>query len=113
MPVNKCVGIIYDVITVVISIADVFTDIVVLLNFYYKDRATFFSISLVILCLAQCAYSAAFMWRYDTLSNIYDRTDSAVLAVLFFFVLLPFGPIIPIIIFLTDEYKWFKDNSPK
>ena len=109
MAPSPFVSIIYDFITVLISIADVTTDIIVLLSFYYKDRSEFFILSLVILCIAQCTFAGAFMWRFDTLPNVAHRTDSAVLAILFFFVLLPFGPIIPIIIFLADEYEWFED----
>lgn len=59
----------YDILTILISIADVATDIIVLIDFYNKDRMTFFGISLSILILAQCSYSIAFMARFNTLDE--------------------------------------------
>eukprot|EP01084_Bolivina_argentea_P202464 345925_1 len=110
MAVTKWVDVLYDIITIIISIADIVTDVIVLMSFYYKDRSIFFIISLCILCIAQCAYAVAFMWRYDVIYELYNKTESAILAVGSFFILLPFGPIIPIIIFLTsDSDSYFTD----
>ena len=50
----------YDLLTILVSIADVVTDVIVLIDFYNKDRMIFFGISLAILILAQCAYTMAF-----------------------------------------------------
>ena len=38
------------------------TDIIVLIDFYQKERMAFFGIPLGILILAQCAYSVAFVF---------------------------------------------------
>ena len=54
----------YDILTILISIADVATDVWVLIDFYNKDRMVFFGISFAILILAQCSYSIAFALRY-------------------------------------------------
>ena len=63
---RKCLNMSYDLLTILISIADVATDIIVLIDFYNKDRMVFFGISLAILILAQCAYSIAFAMRYSS-----------------------------------------------
>ena len=56
----------YDILTIFISIADVVTDIIVLIDFYNKERMVFFCISLAILILAQCSYSWAFTMKFST-----------------------------------------------
>ena len=61
---EKCGNIVYDILTIFISIADVATDIWVAIDFYNKDRIVFFWISVSILILAQCSYSIAFSLRY-------------------------------------------------
>eukprot|EP01083_Nonionella_stella_P053229 140877_1 len=66
---TNCCNIGYDVLTICISIADVTTDIIVLIDFYNKDRMTFFAISLIILILAQCAYAIACSVRFNTIDN--------------------------------------------
>ena len=107
--VIRCSSTLYDVVTVIISIGDMVTDIVVLISFYEEDRIIFFIISSIILCVAQLAYSVAFMWKYDVLYSIYDRFNSigditkAIFSIAFFLILLPFGSIIPIIMYLTDD----------
>ena len=60
MSTQKCLNAGYDILTILISIADVATDIIVLIDWYNKERMAFFFISLSILILAQCAYSIAF-----------------------------------------------------
>ena len=62
---KKCCNMSYDLLTILISIADVTTDIIVLIDFYNKDRMVFFGISLAILILAQCSYSIACAVRYS------------------------------------------------
>lgn len=100
---GKFMDVLYDIVTIILSIADITTDIIVLVSFYNNGRNTFFIISTIIICVAQLAYSAAFIWKYDVLYSIYDRFNSIILAIAFFFILIPFGPIIPIIIFLTNN----------
>ena len=59
----------YDILTILISIADVATDIIVLIDFYNKERMAFFWISFSILILAQCSYSIACGARFNTLGS--------------------------------------------
>ena len=61
--------IVYDTLTILISIADVTTDIIVLISFYNQGRISFFVISLIILSLAQLAYSTLFLFRYDVFDS--------------------------------------------
>eukprot|EP01084_Bolivina_argentea_P204295 348860_1 len=76
----------YDVLTILISVADVITDIIVLVGFYMKGRMTFFTISLIILILAQCSYPIAFHLNFETWHNWHWIKTS-----LIFCCLLPFG----------------------
>ena len=55
----------YDVLTILISIADVATDIWVIYNYKIEKRNTFFIISLIILIVAQLSYVIAFMLRFQ------------------------------------------------
>eukprot|EP01084_Bolivina_argentea_P268792 456645_1 len=102
---NKWIDWVYDTVTVLISIADITTDIIVLLSFYYQSRTVFFIISLCILILSQIAYSIVFIWRYDVW---YDHGLSVAVPV--FFALLPFGFITSFIIMFTDDPdSWFTE----
>eukprot|EP01083_Nonionella_stella_P000581 1649_1 len=101
---NKCLNLTYDILTILISIADVTTDIIVLVLFYLQGRTTFFTFSLVILIVAQTAYALIFMARYKVLTHL-DNLGQAVLA---FLALLPFGTFIAFIIYFTDNTdSWF------
>ena len=62
---SKCFNIFYDGLTIFISIADVTTDVLVLLSYYNDDRTTFFVISLVILLLAQFGYVMVFLFAFS------------------------------------------------
>ena len=72
---SKCFNIFYDGLTIFISIADVATDIMVLISYYNDDRTAFFVISLVILLLAQFGYVMVFLFTFniddffDTMTN--------------------------------------------
>ena len=68
---SKCFNHFYDGLTIFISIADVTTDVMVLLSYYYLKRMTFFWISLVILLLAQFGYVMVFVFTFE----IDDLTD--------------------------------------
>ena len=50
---KECSSYFYDGLTAIISLSDVVTDIVVLISFYNANRITYFTISLVIIILAQ------------------------------------------------------------
>ena len=95
---TTCCNITYDLLTVFISIADVTTDVIILIDFYNKDRMSFFGISLSILILAQCAYSIAFAIRFDTLYHWKEWK-----ATLLFCCCLPFGTFIAFIMYFGSE----------
>eukprot|EP01084_Bolivina_argentea_P310229 536784_1 len=59
---------------------------------------TFFVLSLIILIIARMAYSAAFIWRYDILTN-----EHILCTVALFFILIPLGSMVSFIIFFTDD----------
>eukprot|EP01083_Nonionella_stella_P220767 789499_1 len=95
---STCCNIGYDLLTIVISIADVATDIIVLIDFYNKERMSFFTISLTILILAQCSYAMACAVRFNTLDNW--RAHNSCLA---FCCLLPFGTLVAFMIYFASE----------
>jgi len=83
-----CLGNTYDILTQVISVLDVVTDIWVCITFRQEDRNIFFAISLSILVMALLSYSFAFVKYFD---GGWDNAN----AVLLFFLILPFSPILP------------------
>eukprot|EP01083_Nonionella_stella_P070603 189006_1 len=93
---NKCIDISYDIITILISIADITTDVIVLISFFIEGRTTFFIISLIILAIAQMAYSVLFIVRY----NVFDSVCQTVSV---FILLLPFGSIVSFLVYLTED----------
>ena len=62
---SKWFNLFYDGLTIFISIADVTTDIMVLLSYYEADRSEFFYISLTILILAQFGYVMVFLFTFS------------------------------------------------
>ena len=95
---QKCGSIAYDIFTIFISIADVLTDIIVLVNFYDEERWTFFALSLSILILAQCSYSIAFAFRFDTIDDW-----SLPAAFMAFCCCLPFGSFVAFCIYFASD----------
>ena len=95
---TNCCNVAYDIFTIFISLADVTTDVIVLIDFYNKDRMQFFGISLAILILAQCSYSIAFAAKYDTISrwNLCQSIST-------FCCCLPFGTIVAFIMYFGSE----------
>ena len=95
---SKCCNVGYDLLTILISIADVTTDIIVLIDFYNKGRMTFFGISLTILILAQCSYSIAFAIKFNTVDNWkWYRTCCGLCCCL------PFGTLVAFIMYFSSE----------
>ena len=74
------------------------TDIIVLIDFYNKDRAVFFGISLTILILAQCSYAIAFIKRFNVTQN-YSKTFACIC----FCCLLPFSSSVAFCIYLSSD----------
>eukprot|EP01084_Bolivina_argentea_P089359 161248_1 len=95
---SQCINILYDILTIFISIADITTDVIVLISFYNQGRTTFFVLSLIILIIAHMAYSVAFIWRYDVVNN-----ENILCTIALFFILIPLGSIVSFIIFFTDN----------
>ncbi len=101
-------SLLYDTLTVCISLADLSTDIIVLYQFYINDRMPFFWTSLVIIILAQLSYCFAFVLRFAESKASEDQ-------VFIFFASIPISPFIALIIYLTsDEHsafaQWFGDT---
>ena len=71
---SKLFSHVYDSSAIIISIADVTTDIIVLLSYYSKDRMEFFYISLAILLLSQLSYLVLFWYIFD-LDSLYSNID--------------------------------------
>ena len=57
---KTCLSYFYDTLTGCISILDVVTDVLVMIEFYKKDRFIFFIASLIILIIAQLSYILSF-----------------------------------------------------
>eukprot|EP01084_Bolivina_argentea_P064369 117405_1 len=60
MTTAKILAYVYDIFTAIVSLLDVITDIIVLVEFYILGRMPFFYASLTILIIAQLAYCIAF-----------------------------------------------------
>eukprot|EP01084_Bolivina_argentea_P109398 195553_1 len=73
--ISKYLNIFYDTLTIFISIADVTTDIIVLISYYTANRMTFFWISFTILIIAQIVYLVAFLLSFDIEHFIDALTD--------------------------------------
>ena len=106
---GNCGNVLYDVVTIFISIADIVTDVIVLISFYTHQRWTFFVLSLIILIIAQMAYAILFIYRYNPEQKCTHKFFGAVAI---FFCLLPFGTIVSFLIYFTDDKdsefsKWF------
>ena len=98
---KSCCNLSYDLLTILISFADVTTDIIVLIDFYQKDRMIFFGISLAILILAQFAYSIAFGIDFEIL--VEDSDWKWYYKLMAFFCMLPFGVFVPCAIFMNQN----------
>lgn len=91
----------FDILTVLITIGDITTDIWVIYLFYIDQRMPFFIIAVVILSLAQCAYAFAFVFRY-TNRNTNNTYQSLFLRFGLGFIL---GPIVSFLIYFTDDHQ--------
>ena len=80
---------------------DVITDILVLIEFYIDGKMVFFYSSLMILIVAQFAYTLAFWYKFI---NSYNGDGGAVIGCC---VLLPFAPILSFAFYFTEN-----ENKP-
>eukprot|EP01083_Nonionella_stella_P272207 922883_1 len=106
---QKILEITYDIFTVVVSLLDVITDILVLIHFYTSGRMIFFYISLTILIVAQLAYSMAFWWKFEETGS-YGGPGSALFACC---CLLPLSPVLSYAFYFTSDessplFKFFE-----
>ena len=94
----------YDLITILISIADVSTDIWVIYKFKNENRNTFFIIALVVMILAQLSYAIAFMMRFNV--KAHGRPYSILLRrrLCLFLMILPLTPVISFIFYWCTVY---------
>eukprot|EP01084_Bolivina_argentea_P194785 334283_1 len=91
---SKPFDVCYDVITALISLFDMITDVWILIQWYYQDRMVFFSLSLTILLLANFSYTIVFNTRYR---------DFYPCKICFFsWILLPIAPFLSIIMYFID-----------
>ena len=97
---TSCFGTFYDVLTQVISVLDVTTDIWVCISFHLDGRKTFFVISLTILSLAMISYAAAFTTYFHGNQDCNNRFH-------LFFLALPFAPILPFAFHYPDQAEGF------
>ena len=96
---------IYDLVTAILSILDLITDISVLTTYYIDGKDVFFTISLIIIIFAQLSYCAAFTINATS-------SDSSWLKKLSIFVLsLPFAPIMSYALFFMVTCIEY-DNTP-
>ena len=93
----KLLAYIYDIFTAIVSLLDVITDIIVLVEFYVLGRMAFFYTSLSILIIAQFAYCIVFWWKFRKSFSTYA------LGSLGFCCMLPFAPILSFAFFFTEN----------
>ena len=90
----------YDILTLLISIADVSTDVWVIYKFYLNKQMTFFIIAVIIMILAQLAYCVAFTLKFCKSSHKWCHLF------LIFICVIPIAPFISFIFFFVS----FPDN---
>ena len=86
----------YDCIAIFVSLADLTTDIIVLIQFYNLNRMNFYAISLFILILAQIAYCIAFTIRFSR------SQDNLCIRFCTFLCCIPFAPFLSIVIYFAS-----------
>ena len=86
----------YDIINIVITIADIITDTLVIYSFYQKNEMTFFWIGVTIIIFAQICYAIAFWVEYVDKDN-YMRSFC------WFIIALIFSPFLSFVFFFTTD----------
>ena len=95
---------IYDYFAIFISLLDLTTDILVLIEFYTLERNAFFIISLIILITAQISYVVAFTSRYG--KDEY-RSSNILRSILLFICILPCAPFVSIAMYIAETSNVF------
>ena len=91
----------YDLLTILISIADVTTDVWVIVKFYSDKRQTFFVIALIVMILAQLSYAVAFVVRFKPQWR-YSRTNTKQRTIAMFCMILPLTPVMSFIFYWCE-----------
>ena len=99
---NEFGNTLYDMITILISFADLGTDLWVLYGYYVKGRKTFFVIGLIIIIMAQLTYCIVFLVKF---SNYHWTVGERICR---FFILLPVSWLLGVAFYLsTFDDSWF------
>ena len=85
----------YDLFTLVLSVLDVVTDVLIAIQYYNDGEMVFFGLCLGIFAIASIAYTVLFLMMYA------DPWKDWQIAILFF-VILPVSPLVPIFIWITS-----------
>ena len=98
----------YDLLAILISIADVTTDVWVIYKFYIDKRETFFIISLIVMIAAQLSYDVAFLLRFQPKWSSWHR-NTEIRTFAMFCTILPLSPIMSFIFFWCEinDKNWF------
>ena len=96
-PTYRVAGFIFDIITVIVSLLDLSTDLIILLSWYAQGRMEFFWISLSILLLAQLSHVTLFYYNHGRMSDHCCHTALSVLCTL------PFAPFLSFIFYLVAD----------
>ena len=92
----------YDILTILISVADVTTDAWVIYNFKIGKRNTFFIIALIVMVFAQCSYAMAFMLRFKVPDT--SKKSSCGYRLTVFLLILPLTPFMSFIFYWCTEF---------
>ena len=101
MKSNRFWNIFYDILTVLISFADLATDLWILYQYYVNERIPFFIIGLIIIIIAQLAYCFVFVQSFTP----YNWTITRKACI--FIKILPFSWMLAVLMYLAEEKEWF------
>ena len=87
----------FDILTIVISLSDLITDLLILNSYYTNGYYTFFYLSLSVVILAQLSYC----WAFTVLFS--ENDDSICVQVCTFITCLMFSPLLSIIMYLARD----------
>eukprot|EP01084_Bolivina_argentea_P181658 313711_1 len=94
---------IYDIFNVLITLLDLFTDILVIREYYITGRESYALASLTIICITQLCYCVVFSLKYG---HGFRR------GCFLFLIVLPFAPILPFIIYFhCYSFKRWKHQN--
>lgn len=99
---RQCVGVTFDIFSGIISLLDLSTDLIILVQWYNQDRMVFFWISCCILFMAQCSYLGLFHNFHGLRRSISKDTTLWRVIVSFLFTI-PFAPILSFIFHFVSE----------